>query len=176
MQKNEAALERNRSLFINILVVVVFLSLTAVFIHYLYNSSADIRRLSLEKLADTFSASVNNAHWQWQAEGRPEKLMVSTYSSQLGEGKKLVETKSQSILMSVQGWPKTETNVNGCIKIWNMMLGFPLELEGLEVLVDYYDGKSITGNSIDEICRYRLSSGAYFEYKMNLGQVLQIKN
>ncbi|MDU0353122.1 hypothetical protein RS130_03520 [Paraglaciecola aquimarina] len=175
MQKHEAAVERNRGLFNTILVVVVFVALIAGFLYYLNDNAKDIRRLSFEKLADTFNASVNNAHWQWQAEGRPEKIVVAMYASQLSEEKTLIETEKQPMYMDGKGWPKVEESAKGCTKLWNMVLGFPLEVDGYEVVVNFHSGESLTGNKIDSTCRYQLLSGAYFDYKMKLGQVLKLE-
>ena len=68
MKKNQAADERNRSLFINITVVVVFVSLMLAFIVYLNDGSTNLRRIALENLAEQFSTSVSNSHWQWQGD------------------------------------------------------------------------------------------------------------
>lgn len=173
--KREATEERNRSLFINIIVVMIFVGLMLAFIGHLNGNSTDVKRLSLEKLAEGFNTSVHNAHWQWQAEGRPQIVMLVSYANKLGTDKKLVATKRRPIFMSHQGWPKSSSDAKGCEKIWDMVLDAPMEIEGFKVIAEYYDGEKLTGDSLDSECRYRLSSGPYFEYKLNLGQVLKVK-
>ncbi|MGJ8680151.1 hypothetical protein [Paraglaciecola sp.] len=176
MLKSEATEERNRSIFVNISVVAVFVGLMLGFILYLNSSSPDVRRLSLEKLAEGFNTSVHNAHWQWQAEGRPQIVMLVSYANKLGKDKKLVETKRRPIFMSHQGWPKSTENSAGCEKIWDMVLDVPMEVEGFKVIAEYYNGENLSGDKLDSACRFRLSTGPYFEYKLHLGQVLKVKS
>ncbi|MCF2947367.1 hypothetical protein L0668_04555 [Paraglaciecola aquimarina] len=176
MLKQQATEERNRSFFINIIVVMVFVGLMLGFILYLNNNSPDLRRLTLEKLAEGFNTSVHNAHWQWQAEGRPQIVMLVSYANKLGDDNKLVATQRRPIFMSYEGWPKSTQDSAGCEEIWNMVLDVPMEIDGFRVIAEYYQGEKLTGNMQDSVCRYRLSTGPYFEYKLRLGQVLKVKS
>ena len=145
------------------------------FILYLNDSSTNLRRIALENLAEQFSTSVSNSHWQWQGEGRPQIVMLITYANKLGENKNLVETGRKPIFMSRLGWPKAEPTSQGCANIWNMVLNMPMEIEGFKVFAEYYDGLKLSNNALDSVCRYRLSTGPYFEYKVFSGQVLKVK-
>jgi hypothetical protein len=176
MNKNQAADENNRSLFMNITVVVIFVSLMLGFIAYLNDGSTNLRRLALENLAEQFSTSVNNSHWQWQGEGRPQIVISITYANKLGENNTLVETQRKPIFMSHLGWPKAEPTSKGCANIWNMVLNIPMEIDGFKVFAEFYDGLKFSNNALDSVCRYRLSTGPYFEYKVFSGQVLKVKN
>lgn len=176
MKKNEATEERNRSLLLNIVVVVVFVGLMLGFIGYLNDSTPDVRRMQLEQMAERFNTSVHHAHWQWQAEGRPEIVMLVSYANKLGEDKKLVATDRKPIFMNGQGWPKAEFSALGCEKIWNMVLNTSMDIDGFKVIAEFYDGNKLTGNEVDSICRYRLSSGPYFDYKVRFGQVLKVQS
>ncbi|MBU3005066.1 hypothetical protein [Paraglaciecola arctica] len=175
MDKNQAADERNRSLFINITVVVVFISLMLGFMIHLNNGSTNLRRLALENLAEQFSTSVSNAHWQWQGEGRPEIVLLITYANKLGENETLIETDRKPIFMSHLGWPKAEPTSEGCANIWKMLLNMPMNIDGFKIFAEYYDGIKLNDNPLDSVCRYRLSTGPYFEYKVFSGQVLKVK-
>jgi len=175
MQKNQAADERSRSLFINITVVVVFVSLMLGFILYLNDGSTNLKRLALENLAEQFSTSVSNSHWQWQGEGRPQIVMLVTYANKLGENNTLIEKNRKPIFMSHLGWPKAEPSAEGCAEIWNMVLDTPMDIDGFKIFPEYYDGVKLSNNALDSVCRYRLSTGPYFEYKVFSGQVLKVK-
>jgi hypothetical protein len=175
MQRNQAANERNRSLFINITVVMVFVGLMVIFIEYLNDGSTHVRRVALENFAEQFSTSVSHSHWQWQGEGRPQIVMSITYANTLGENNTLVETQSKPIFMSHLGWPKADPTSEGCADIWNMVLNIPMDINGFKVLAEYYDGLKLSNNALDSVCRYRLSTGPYFEYKVFSGQVLKVK-
>jgi hypothetical protein len=175
MKKYQAAYERNLSLFINIIVVMVFVSLIVGFIVYLKDGSTNLRRLTLENFAEQFSTSVSNSHWQWQGEGRPQIVMFITYANTLSENNTLEETDRKPIFMSHLGWPKAEPTSQGCADIWNMLLNIPLHIDGFKIFAEYYDGLKLTNNAQDSVCRYRLSTGPYFEYKVLLGQVSQVR-
>ncbi|KXI30107.1 hypothetical protein [Paraglaciecola hydrolytica] len=175
MQKNQAAEERNRLVFINVTVVVIFVSLMLSFIVYFEQGRPNLKRLTLENLAESFATSVNNAHWQWQREGRPPIVILSTYAPRLDDQKTLVETDKRPVFMASNGWPKAEPTGKGCEQIWNMVLNLPMEIEGFRVIAEYYDGVKLSGNAQDSRCRFRLSTGPYFEFKVASGEVLRVQ-
>jgi hypothetical protein len=141
----------------------------------LNDGSTNFRRVALENLAEQFSTSVSNAHWQWQGEGRPPIVMLISYANKFGENKTLVETERKPIFMSNLGWPKAATTSQGCAEIWNMVLNIPMDIDGFKVFAEFYDGVELSDNILDSVCRYRLSTGPYFEYKVFSGQVLKVK-
>ena len=51
----------------------------------------------------------------------------------------------------------------------------PMDIDGFKVFAEYYDGLKLSNNALDSVCRYRLSTGPYFEYKVFSGQVLKVK-
>lgn len=161
--KNNA--QGSRSIFVNLTVVAVFTALMVGFIMYFYENEPDVKRVALATLADQFSTSATNAHWQWQAEGRPELILLVHYNI------KGQETDRRPISMSEQGWPLMEKTSEGCGKLWEMVLNMPLSISGFRVYAEYYDGMQLSGNEVDSKCRYRLSTGPYFEYLVYTGQV-----
>lgn len=171
MQKNQASQERMRSLFINLTVVVVFVSLMLGFILHFEESTPNIKRVVLENLALQYAESVNNAHWQWQGEGRPAIVMLVDYAPSLNQSGELVEKGRRAIFMSHLGWPKAEPSSQGCEQLWQMVLNIPLEINGFKIYAEYYDGVKLSDSALDSTCRYRLSVGPYFEYKVYTGQV-----
>jgi hypothetical protein len=175
VKKHQVTSERSRNLFVNITVVVVFICLMLGFILYLNDNTTNIRRLALENLAEQFSTSVNNAHWQWQGEGRPQIVMLVTYARKLSDSNTLVEKGRKPITMSQQGWPEAEPTSEGCRNIWHMVLDMPMNINGFKVFAEYYDRLKLNNNAVDSVCMYRLSTGPYFEYKVLLGQVSKVR-
>jgi len=175
MKSEQATNERSRKLFISSTVIIVLISLIMSFVLYLNDAPTQLRRLTLENMAKQFSASVTNSHWQWQGEGRPRIVMLSTYANKMGENDSLVETGKKPILMSHQGWPKVEPTSKGCSNAWKMLLNMPMDIGDFKVFADYYDGLTISNSALESVCRYRLSAGPYFEYKVFSGQVLEVK-
>ena len=173
MQKNQASEERNRSVFFNLSVIVIFVALMLSFILYFYKTSPSIKRVNLDNLANSFATSVNSAHWQWQAQGRPEIIIMSTFAPRLDDEKTLVEVDKHPVFMSANGWPKAAQSGKGCEDIWNMVLNIPLDSDGFRVIAEFYDGVRLSGDVEQSRCRYRLSSGSYFEYKVFTGEVIK---
>lgn len=165
MQHKTSKSDSSRSIFVNLTVVAVFTTLMVSFIMYFYQSEPDVKRLTLATLADQFSLSATNAHWQWQAEGRPDLIMLVHYDNNGSE------TDRRPISMSKQGWPRMDSTSLGCGKLWEMVLNIPLAIKGFKVYAEFYDGLKISGNEKDSKCRYRLSTGPYFEYMVFSGQV-----
>ena len=171
MNRNESGQESTRTLFINIVILVVFVGLLTSFIFYFNKNEPDLKKVTMEALADQFTKSVNNAHWQWQAEGRPSIVMVIQYEARLDNNQDLVEKSRRPITMSHLGWPRVEPTSEGCGKLWRMVLNVPLEVEGFRVYPEFYDGVALSGNALDGKCRFRVSVGPQFEYKIYTGQV-----
>jgi hypothetical protein len=176
MQNNQASHERTRRLYINLMVVVVFVSLMLGFIVYFQESTPNIKKVAMENLALQYAESVNIAHWQWQGEGRPGIIMLVDYAGGLDQSGALVEKDRRPVFMSHLGWPKVEPSSQGCEQLWHMVLNIPLEINGFKVFAEFYDGVKLSDNALDSRCRYRLSVGPYFEYKVYTGHVSKIIN
>jgi hypothetical protein len=146
------------------------------FIRYLSDNTPDVQRLSFEQLAERLNTSIHHAHWQWQAEGRPDIVMLVSYANKLGQDDKLVAIDSRPIIMNNLGWPLAEPSAQGCEAIWDMVLDAPMDVDGFKVIAEYYDGGKLTANKLDSYCRYRLSTGSFFEYKIQSGQVSKVKD
>ncbi|GAA0374038.1 hypothetical protein GCM10009092_42830 [Bowmanella denitrificans] len=154
-------------LMIQIIIVVAFALLMVFFIWYLNDSEDDIKKVSLEMLADEMAEAVVSARWQWEAEGRPARILQIRYNSQ---GK---EVDRRPIAMSHIGWPRVEPNSEGCAALWQSVLNVPLEVESFKVYPEYFDGVAISGKALDSTCRFRLSTGPFFEYRIYTGQVIK---
>lgn len=170
MQKNQASEERSRSVFINLVVVVVFVSLMLAFILYFNKSSPDLKRLALQGFAEQLAKSTLNAHWQWQNEGRPSRIMQIQYDAQRKE------IDRRAVDMSHIGWPTVEPTSVGCATFWDKVLNSPLEIKGFKLYAEYYDGMLLSNNAQASICRFRLSTGPYFDYTVYRGQVSGLKD
>ncbi len=175
MDRQHASEERTLGLYSKIIVLVVFVSLMTTAIFYFNKNEPDIKLTAMQTLAEEFSKNVTNAHWQWQAEGRPQIVMLVQYASRLGDQNSLIETDRRPMVMSHLGWPRAEPNSDGCAKLWRMVLGTPLEIEGFKVFPEYFDGVENTDNALDAKCRFRLSVGPYFEYQIYTGQVGKVE-
>jgi hypothetical protein len=154
-----------RKLFLNVIVVTLFVGLLGVFAYSMYESGPNIEKVALRKLQERFSTSVNNAHWQWQAEGRPTRILLIHYDELQRE------TSRKPIEMSHLGWPKAEPNRDGCEKLWEGILDIPLTVNTWKVRAEFYDGEKISDNALDSFCRYQMSLGHGFEYSIYKGKV-----
>lgn len=176
VDKNQAGQESTKSLFGKIVVLLVFIGLMTSFIFYFNNSVPDIKYVAMENLQQRFSESVTNSHFQWQAEGRPQMIMLIHYEPRLGNSDELVETDRRPIVMSRRGYPKAEDSSEGCAKLWQMILNIPLSIDGFRVYAEYFADTDSADNKDDAMCRFRLSVGPYFEYQIADGQVSTIED
>lgn len=175
MQNNQNSEEKTRSLFFNLTVVAVFVAVMLGLIAHFYQNAPNLKRASLQLLADSFRDSVNKAHLLWQAEEQPEIILLSTFSPRLDDENALVETDKHPVFMGPSGWPNAELSGKGCEEIWNMVLNSPLEIEGFRVIAEFYDGEKWFNDVFESRCRFRLSVGPYFEYKVHTGEVLTVE-
>lgn len=176
MDRLEAGQESARYLLGKIVVLVVFVSIMGGLIFYFNKNEPDIKRMTLISLAEQFSTSVTNAHWQWQAEGRPQIVMLVHYAPRLDDDQQLIEKDRRPIQMSHLGWPKSSATSEGCGKLWEMVLNMPLSIEGFRVFPEYFAGSEGNEPSRDSRCRFRLSVGPYFDYHINTGRVSDVQD
>ncbi|WP_416307200.1 hypothetical protein [Neptunicella sp. SCSIO 80796] len=167
MNNNESSEERLRPLLLNLVVVLVVFILMASLVSYFYRSEPDLKKIAMSTLADNFAKSVVNAHWQWQAEGNPPRVLLVQYNA---EGK---EVNRSPIPMSHLGWPKATPDKHGCEQLWRAVLDVPMTVNNFHVIAEYYDGVHNSGDALESMCRYRLPTGPYFDYKIYTGKVLK---
>lgn len=165
MNKNQASEESNRTLFIKLVVVLLFALIMATLIWHMNKTEPDIKTTMLETLAEQFGRSVVNAHWQWQAEGRPRMIVLVHYNMQ-GQ-----EVGRRPVAMSHLGWPRVTPTSKGCGELFNMVMNVPMQVEGFRLIPEFYDGVKINDNALESKCRFRLSSGSAFDYEIYTGKL-----
>lgn len=165
MSRQDAADNTLRRMFINISVVLIFASLMASLIIRFNHTEPDLQAQMLKQYGKEFEDSAINAHWQWQAEGRPEMIMLIHYDS---NGR---ERDRRPVRMAHFGWPWVETTSDGCEKLWQMLLNVPMRADGFRVIGEFYRGDLVNNEPLNAKCRYRLSSGLYFDYSIFRGNV-----
>ncbi|WOI37323.1 hypothetical protein R1T43_19375 [Alteromonas sp. CI.11.F.A3] len=164
--KSEVAKNNNRSLFINIIVITLFASLMAVFIVRLNTSEANFEAQMLRQLALKLEESAVTAHWKWQSEGRPVRILLTHYDRQ---GNEVGRTP---VLMSHEGWPEVPPSVQGCKSLWNALLTVPMIVNGFNVRGEYFRGELVDDEAVNARCRFSLSAGDYFDYFVFRGDVV----
>lgn len=176
MDKNQAAQESTSQLFGKIIVLIVFVTILASFVLYFNRSSPDMKYVAMENLQQRFSQSVTNSHWQWQAEGRPRMIVLVHYEAQPDDNRQAVEKDRRPIEMGLNGYPKAAASTEGCAKLWQTILNVSMRVEGFKVFAEYYTDSDPKDDVDDAKCRYRLSVGPYFEYRLANGQVSTLQN
>ena len=171
MDKLEAAQERTKSLFIKIIVLMVFIGLMTGFIFYFNKNIPDVKYLAMENLQQRFAQSVSNSHWQWQAEGRPNMIILIHYEPRPDRNNESVEKDRRPVAMSLHGYPRAEPSSEGCSKLWQMILNMPLEVKGFKVFTEFFADPDKEDDIDEAKCRFRLSVGPSFEYSIASGQV-----
>ncbi|WP_026376631.1 hypothetical protein [Aestuariibacter salexigens] len=160
----------SRTLFINIVIVVIFVILMSLFVRHFGKHEPDIAIAVMETMEEEMSRAVTRAHYQWQAEGRPDRIILIFYD------RSGVETDRVPIEMATEGksiragFPWFPHDSDGCGKFWQTILNTPLSVEGFKVIAEYYPGEEIGDRPSDAVCRYRLSQGVHFDYRVYDGQ------
>lgn len=155
----------HKAVLINFLIVVIFFVLIASFVWYFNKNEPSIQKTALMTVAESFSTSVTNAHWQWRAEGSPERIMLVDYN-RAGQ-----ETNRRPVTMSDLGYPRVEPSMDGCKKVWDMILDMPLQLDNFRVRAEFFDGINSGGKILDSKCRFSVTAGAWFDYFIYTGRV-----
>lgn len=176
MDLQESGQESTKTIYTKIVILVLFVTVMTSFIFYFNKNEPDLKLLTLQSLAEQFGKSVTNAHWQWQAEGRPSMVMLIHYEPKMTDSKELIEKDRRPIRMSHLGYPRTEPTSEGCGKLWQMVLNMPLEIDGFKVYPEFYNGVNQSDNALDAKCRFRLSVGPYFDYQVYTGQVSKVEH
>lgn len=164
---NSAGTGSSRTTLINFITIGLFFALMTFFIIYFDRTEPDIQRVTLMTAADSFATTVTQAHWQWRAEGSPNRILLVDYNH---TGK---ETNRRPVIMSDLGWPRVEPGQMGCAKLWQTVLDIPLQLHNFKIRAEFIDGINDTGKILDSKCRYSLAIGAHFDYWVFTGRVVK---
>ena len=163
---NDTAQRSLTKMIINIAVVVVFTSLMATVIIYMLKAQPKVTSTAMQGFARQFQQSTETAHWQWQAQGRPQRIMLIHYNNQ---GKERARTP---VRMEHTGRPWIEPNSEGCEKLWLNILYEPTQVDGFKVISEYFAAQQQSDNEESlGFCRYRLSRGPRFDYDLTTGVV-----
>lgn len=154
-----------RRMYISIISTLVFAILMGAFIVYFYEGEPNLKGQILFQRGDQLEDAAITSHWQWQAEGRPQRIILVHYNS---NGK---ETDRSPVLMNQAGWPEVKPSSEGCQKLWQMLLHQPMEVDGFRVRGEYEPGDDDEKQGSSAYCRFSLSSGDYFDYAINRGDV-----
>ena len=164
VKNDEVADYSSARVYINIVIVVVFLVLMAVCIAYFFRSEPNVNNRILEGFSRQFQQSSETAHWQWQAQGRPERIMLAHYDI---NGKEIAR---HPVKIGSQGKPWIDKTSNGCEKLWQSLLNEPTLISGFKVISEYFSPEKGRKQELG-FCRYRLSQGASFDYNLATGVV-----
>jgi len=147
------------------ILVILFAAIAVAIISRLDTRSDNTTMIAFEQLATKFSDHVTAAHWKWKAEQPTSMIMLVHYNK---EGR---EINRSPVKLSYLGWPMAEDSEEGCEKIWSYMIAEPMRVDGFRVHADYY--KDTDDDATVSWCRYRLSSGEYFDYFPTTGKVIK---
>ena len=166
MKDLDIAEHSQKKLLINIVIVLLFLAAMASAIVYFSHNEPNIKAEMMDNLANQFSRNATNAHWQWQAEGRPQMIMLVQYDNR---GK---ERGRQPLRMAASGWPFVDNNSDSCETLWQGILYIPPRVDGFRVISEYYEDITDENTVSQRRCRYRVSTGPHFDYFINTGRVV----
>ncbi|MCW8091042.1 hypothetical protein [Alteromonas sp. ASW11-130] len=149
----------------SVTIIIGFAFVLMTLIIFLNRPEPDFKEAMLEKLAEKFERSVISSYYQWKAENQPEMIMFVHYDN---NGK---ETDRRPVRIARNGWPKVNPTSEGCEDLWRMLLNVPMIIDGFKVFGEFFPGKLDDDELISARCRFRLSSGPYFDYHIDKGTV-----
>ena len=158
MRSSEASEFKLRNQLMNLLVVVLVFALMASGIWYFYDNEPDYQRQTLRLYASTYANNVQQANALWQVEGKPPRVLLVQYD------KDMRVTDRFPVAMNHLGWPSADESNEGCEKLWRGLVGEPAQVDSFRVKATYVDGLQSDNDKRLSACRYRLSTGPYFEY------------
>ncbi len=125
----------------------------------------DLKEDILKTLSVKFERSAVSSYYQWKAENEPEMIMFVHYNA---KGK---EVDRRPVKIARNGWPKVTPTSEGCEELWRMLLNVPMIIDGFKVFGEFFPGKLNSDDMVSARCRFRLSSGPYFDYYIDNGSV-----
>ena len=149
---------------LKVLVIVIFAASLLLAIKTLNTADEDTSHGAFIQYQQRFEEHVTAAHWKWRAVQPATMIMLVHYDSN-GQ-----ETNRSPVKMSAKGWPAAEQSSLGCEKIWAALVALPLQVDGFNIRADYF---APDGNDEERYwCRYSLTSGPYFDYFPERGDVV----
>lgn len=156
--------QRGRAL-VNGLIVLLFAASLGAVIAYFHDAEPNVSRTQLRALADKMHSSATHAHWQWQAEEQPPRIMLIHYN-QAGK-----EVDRRPVAMARYGMPRVPAQRDGCDQLWQMLLNVPMQVDGFRVRGYFIRGPVENGEALDARCRFSTSTGDRFDYFIRRGTV-----
>ncbi|MCY7295271.1 hypothetical protein [Alteromonas sp. a30] len=157
--------DQSQRLFMGLVIFIIIAIFMSTLVWYVSESEPEVNKVAMNVAADSFTTSVVNAHWQWRAEGNPNRIILIEYN------RAQQEVDRRPVTMSHLGWPKVEPSREGCEQLWKSILGLPLKIQGFKVKANYYNGLDVSGKILDSFCRFSIAVGPYFDYKVYTGVV-----
>lgn len=163
--KHEKKLSSNQSLILSLGIALLFAALLITMIYRLNTrepNTVDVN-LELQRLGKMLEQSAMNAHWKWLANKKPYRLLLTHYND---EGSEIGRTP---VVMSRDGWPQVSPTSEGCSALWRSLLTEPMMMGEFKIYGEFYRAQS---QAQPDKCRFRLSTGGYFDYYISTGTVV----
>ena len=74
--------------------------------------------------------------------------------------------------MAANGYPFVDDNSDSCESLWQGILNMPARLDNFRVVPEYYNDGVDDNGQVQQRCRFRVSTGPYFDYYVNSGRVM----
>ncbi len=154
--------KKEKSLAEFVVIVVLVGVLMSVFINYFIKQEAQFSETGFKTLAQTFTTKVAIIHAQWLMDKQPQVVELASINN----------SEKQMITVNELGWVDTKQTPLVCEQIWQLVMATPLNFMKQSITaieVRHFSAQPPQGVSL--VCRYMLSSGAYFDYNQGNGRV-----
>lgn len=160
--KSAKQAQTSRRLIANLVVLLVFVGILGALIVYFNGAEPELKNNMLHQVSRRMQDSATQVRWQWQAEGRPNAIMLVYYNQQGAE------VDRRPVRLTSGGLAQVDSNDEACERLWSALLNIPAQLDGFRVRSQFVQSKN-SENGMGRICRYRISGGSYFDYNIATG-------
>ncbi|AWL10788.1 hypothetical protein HMF8227_00280 [Saliniradius amylolyticus] len=146
------------------LILALFVTALVAGIIYMQSRAPSEQDSGFLRKAAMFASHAESAHWQWAAEGRPDRILLLLFDE------RGIERDRRPVAMSPEGWPVAERSNQGCARLWQQVIGEAPRMNQQRIRTEYI-GPDDPDQSDLGGCRYAVSMGPSFTYDMNTGKV-----
>ena len=167
MRTAKTSEKRDKSITEFIMVVILLGVLMKVFIGYFFSQEQSISNAAFKTLGQGFKNTVVVVHAQWLMDSQPDVVLLSSTN----------EDKRLAVTVNRRGWidqidsTSVVSSFNTCEAIWQLAMNRPMVSMKLAIAAIEIHQDNLSNF---HRCRYIISSGEYFEYYTDTGQVTHV--
>ena len=161
MSQKAVIAKREKSLAEQIVIIALLGLMMASFWYYFVRQEESISKAGFGVIANQFFSQVSTIRGQWYMDKNPKEVWLKERDDQGGKRK---------VTVNQQGWVDSRQEIGSCAEIWQMVMNTPLVFMNKPIAaIEVHDN----GDHRLRYCRFVVSSGEYFQYIPQSGEVIK---